>query len=960
MLNSTIGAIEEHLSVMRTAATDSSADLVMQTQMMRDAQSSPAAALAAAIAGGGRRGGGGGAGAALAAAAGGGAASFGSGPFAPGTAGADATAIIGFVRRWWGAVHWTIMGVNETLATAGPALAAAGAAALVGQQANERLTARGQAISTTAEALGGVSGFGMTAGQYLGVGNALQRYQNLAEGGVYELPGAAINALKSGAGSSPFLQMGLNTVAMVDRGVANMGLNMQAKGTMGTLASALGGGTGDLQAFGDVGANLGNMFLGLAPHLPGVGGDYLAGLKGITGLLSGGIGFLNQTHMGDVLGAGLSFEAAARVGKPLLGLAGRGIGVLGRGVYGAGSALAEAGLGSAAGDVGLGTMSAGMGLGGIANVLGALTGPEVGAMGVSAFLASKLWAGSVSPAQRQISALQASVNQAGYTGAWQPLGHAITTAAGLSAAPPLQKGVGAPSATEQMQMGADQTASSFIRFGQMGPTAQSVYQQGAQGFTGQMKDLLQSGPQLVTLLQGLGMHGVTMAQAFQIAQHSLLDLGHAFGSTGKLTGTAQQMVKNYTAALAPMTQNAGGFGAAIAAQSILSSPQMKDLSTVNQSMDSMTQIMTGGPAAMSALVQLLGGTPTTKPPKKAGMDLPIPPAYRQMAQALTSFTTSGSAAAWQTFAGPQGLVTAQQQNLDQLRTAMSLGAVTEPQAQGLAGFQLLQMLPLAKKSPAALSMLMQQGAQMGIGASGPGGGYYQPGVSQKENYQNAVQAFSQIADNSQQANSAMNQMTENLSNLPQMAQQFSQGLNADMMSQRVAAAATDMAKLQDSVKTGPRGKVTFDTGALTSFVSEMRKSGIQGGNAIKARGCRPERRRLTAGPRLDRCRAQQGPAEAAGPGRYQPDPGPDGRAARQDPRGECPVSRRGRGAGRRQRYQGQERHRRGDPALLRHRYAGNGPRVGPDHLRHRDRGQPRRAHEPRGPVRHAGSRLRRR
>ena len=60
---------------------------------------------------------------------------------------------------------------------------------------------------------------------------------------------------------------------------------------------------------------------------------------------------------------------------------------------------------------------------------------------------------------------------------------------------------------------------------------------------------------------------------------------------------------------------------------------------------------------------------------------------------------------------------------------MTLGAIGQRGAAGLAGFQIQQMLPMAKKSPAALAMLMQQGQQMGIG------GYYDTSKSQAQNYQ---------------------------------------------------------------------------------------------------------------------------------------------------------------------------------------------------------------------------------
>ena len=58
---------------------------------------------------------------------------------------------------------------------------------------------------------------------------------------------------------------------------------MQQRGSWGEISAALGGGTGYLRQFGDVGANIGNTLLNLAPNLPGVGEDYLGALKGGTG-----------------------------------------------------------------------------------------------------------------------------------------------------------------------------------------------------------------------------------------------------------------------------------------------------------------------------------------------------------------------------------------------------------------------------------------------------------------------------------------------------------------------------------------------------------------------------------------------------------------------------------------------------------------------------------------------------
>jgi hypothetical protein len=64
-------------------------------------------------------------------------------------------------------------------------------------------------------------------------------------------------------------------------------------------------------------------------------------------------------------------------------------------------------------------------------------------------------------------------------------------------------------------------------------------------------------------------------------------------------------------------------------------------------------------------------------------------------------------------------------------------------------------------------------------------------------------------------------MAVNLSRLPQVAQQFSQSMNANVMSQRVAQAAQDMVKIQDAAKVGK-----IDTSGLKNWVSQLQQAGV--------------------------------------------------------------------------------------------------------------------------------------
>ncbi|HSR23475.1 MAG TPA: hypothetical protein VLW53_07980, partial [Candidatus Eisenbacteria bacterium] len=701
------------------------------------------------------------------------------------------------VAFWAGAIA-------EFAATAVPALVAAGAATLVGMQGAQDIYGRAKAISAAAGSIG--PAYGQSVSSYIGTSGALGRYQDQARGGVYDLAGLGISFLNSGKGT--FGQFGTDTLAMIDRGAADMLINYQARqASGGGLGGMLGDGSKWLRRYGDLGSNLGDVLMNMAPYEAGIGGDVLQGLVGATGFLKQA----SQDIPGPLLGALMAVEGGHRWGKAALsgeGLLGR---VLGLGKAGGiGGLLGKAGGALAEGaPLGSGLESLGFGLSGIGGGLAEFGGPISIAAALSAYGMSYLASTMPTAAQRRVAGLQAGIGQAGFSAALTPLAQALVTTQGLAAKGP----AGGLAALQQVQ-----TPYEIGRFGPgITPTYRDTYNAASQGFAQTTADLVNAGPQLVDALKKAGLKSVSMADAFQIAQNALLDTSHAFGKDGKLTKTALTMVAGYETALKPMTQSGGGFNAAIAAGQIMGSPAMKDLANVNQVMDQATGIMTGGPAGMAALFGMLGGTPTTI--TRGGRRLRAP-ALSAMAGALTSFTTAGGAAAWNTFAGQNGLISTEQQNLDQLRTYMTLNALSLPQARGIAGFQLQQLLPMAKNSPAGLAMLMQQGQQMGIG------GYYDPSKSQAQNYQDMVRSTSQVADNVHKVNRDMNHAVVAASNLPKTAAQFSQSIGADIQSKLAAAASADVVKLKTALGHAGSGALIGD------LVSQFRTAGFKAGPAL--------------------------------------------------------------------------------------------------------------------------------
>lgn len=795
MATDSMGRMEEHLVVIKRNTADSSADLMMQTQALRDnadahhaAAGAVAAFSAARAAGGGRGGGGGGWGAAAAgtaagAAAGGGGGGGGGGGFVPWRGGGAAAV------RFWG------MMAAEVGATVIPALTAAGAAALVGVQSVEAMVPRFKAIQTTSEALGGA--FNMTTGKFLGGGSALQNAQNAFQGGGYDIAGNLLSIIQGGAGKG-FISMGEQTLGMLSRGTSQMAVNFNQGGLGKKLSDALGGGPEYLRQFGDIGANLGNTLLNVAPNLPGVGGDLLSTLSGGTGALS----MLTRNIPGPLIGGLLSYEAASRWGPALAGgkgLIGRMLGL--KGVGGIGGMIGKAG-GFLAERAPLGSALEGLGFGmsGLGGGLAAMGGPVLGALGLSAYLGSKLYSSMPSSAERRMGALQAGIGAAGFSGAWQPLAKAVTTATGLQGLSP------AEIAASARGVGAAETPGAMMRFGPMGQTAVDIYRNAATGFAQQMGDLVNSGPQLQSALKKAGLKGVGMADAFQIAQNALLDVTHAFGKDGKLTQAAQQQVTAYAKVIAPMTQSPGAFGAAVGAQTIMSQGAMQQLSKVNAAMDSYQAIIAGGPTGASALAAGAGAAP-------AGA----------IAKGLTGYGTPASAAAWQAFASTSsthpGFITQMQSFGDQMRTYLTLGTATLGQTKGFSASELQRILPQAKQSPAALAMLMQQGAAAGVT------GYYDPSKSQAQNYKDVAASLHSAAYSSAQFKQNMDVVTRKTANIPAVAAQFADATAATVQSQRMAKVAQDAIAIKGGVKVQIHA---------ADIVSQLRAAGVQGGAALKA------------------------------------------------------------------------------------------------------------------------------
>ena len=699
--------------------------------------------------------------------------------------------------------HLITMFTMESLSTILPAAVAAGAAGAAGLQGGTNLYTTGTSLYNATEALGGA--YGKTFGSYLGLGSQFQADQNMANGGVYGIMGGVLNL--AGQGKNAFGSMGVQTIAMIDRGIADMVLNNR----MGAVAGALSGGTSDLRSFGDIGANIGDTLLNMAPALPGIGPDLLGGLKGITGAASWVTG---HTPTG-LLGAGLAAEAGYRWGDLVLA-GGKMPWFLGGKQFGGMAGLAERlGLGTVGGEGAEASGLAGvLGGGGI----GAVTAP----LALEAYLVNKL-ATTKTPAEAAVAASQSAIASSFGANAWTPLAHALyqgtagsNEQAFITAHPHILPGT-SPQGLLPGARGGGSVRQALAQQAAGFP----VFAQEAQSAAQQMGELVASGPNAVKALQQLGYKGTTLSQAFDIMTEAMVPMAD-IGKGGKINAQGAQLMKQFMQTYAPMTGTSGGaILEAASAQDVMSNSAMQSLSKINSAMDSYASVMMGG---MSTAAQ--GTTARAGLPSGFGQALGTGPFTAAGSSAWTQFTTGTSTL--------PGVISSLQSSMDQLRTFLTLGALNSEQGGQLGAYQVQQDLTPVQRSGsgAALAMLMQQARQAGI----PGVGLYNTGQSFAKNFAAFSKAINAASPGLAGATGLENTGTEKLANLPQIASNLinSQSGTSPLQLQQTTDAAKAADALQQAVAQygAPGAKLTPQVSQpLSALVASlMAGGGVTGSN----------------------------------------------------------------------------------------------------------------------------------
>lgn len=654
-------------------------------------------------------------------------------------AGAAATrAAIGF--RLWGfglgltrnALHWVVAGSAEFLAVAIPAFVAAGAAAAVMAQGAQNAYVHLSAVYAATEATANV--FHQTAGQYLGLGDALQKAQNAANPHVYELLGAGLNIAKTAAGG--FVSEGTQVVGVLDNFAAKVTAEMQ--GALGSqLHSLLAGGVRDLTQFGQVLGNVGHAVINLAGDMPGLAHVLLDIVDGASRLLlafsglpaiiiTGAMAFEEFNRWGSLVVSMLArlvggtaelqggFFTLTRFGSVIQNLAS---GVM----IGAGKVTTAVGdwvasLGNLA--VGFGVVDGEMAAFDAQTVaVGtavAATGAEISGFGK----AMVTTAGEITVAEAafgvgfvaaMVGLIAVTHNVQGATQAWiSSINQAVASANNMKVlgtiASELTAVTGRQAETQKalnnVYSGAQPVVGAYAR-------AVGDAQQRVTAFQNEQQHLSTS---LNNVMAGIGFlsrtYGTTFVGALELANQAGVHLSQGITGTGVAATDARVKIANYVAGLEAMgatTSTVGHDVTLLGIQSALASSHVQQL---QQAFSSFVTNMTGGTSNLAALnesIRNIGSVSQSSAGQLGQFGGTIKLTTGQAASALRSFGAVGSQV-WQNF--DSALSGSASQLVQWFQLAGTEGAITGPQfAKGVmdivASFQ-----QVASKSPAARAQLV--------------------------------------------------------------------------------------------------------------------------------------------------------------------------------------------------------------------------------------------------------------
>jgi hypothetical protein len=628
-----------------------------------------------------------------------------------------------------GALHWLIAGFAELAAVVIPATIAIGAWAAVWAQGATNVANHMQAVYATAESLANMGG--QTAGQMVGLGDALQKAQNAANPDVYQALGAAIEVAREHSGG--LVQAGLQLGRVFDTFSAKVVSDFAKGGALsGPLDSLTSHMVQDATGIGQVFGNLGHILLSLGSQMPGLAEVLLATLGGILhigvdivdmadkfriagiSVITLAMGFEEFNRWGSLVTSGLtrmglgtaevtgnffSLTRAAGVLKNILGVVPAVIGRVGQGIEALGANIPYAGYGieqfgakvrGAADEVTAGI--AGMGT---ATTIGVAVG--VAAIGVMIYELQT----AKSSAQKFADGLQQIADKASNLNALNVLGSNFAQLTGE-----LHQ-----QTTAYSQLNTQTThsleASKYL----------SAYQNELHNEIGQTNSALGStSQQFVTVAA----HASSLANTYHTSLTGALLLADEAGVHLNQTLTApewalaQLKIANLVQGFKSMGAPIGAAGNDVLMLGIQSGLAASEVSKVNQAADEFMTNLTGGTSGVATFNQSLAnmGSVVGHVQNNLGQFTgQFSLAQQQFASSLTSFTGKG-AQAWVNF--NQVVGSTAPQIIDWLRTAGAEGAIAGLQFTKAVLAMTEQLVPFASKSKIAQSELLGLAQDAGL------------------------------------------------------------------------------------------------------------------------------------------------------------------------------------------------------------------------------------------------------
>jgi hypothetical protein len=322
-----------------------------------------------------------------------------------------------------------------------------------------------------------------------------------------------------------------------------------------------------------------------------------------------------------------------------------------------------------------------------------------------------------------------------------------------------------------------------------------------------------------------GVYHTSLPGAMELATEAGVKLANGIRGSGMAAQIARIKIADLTEGYKAMGQPAGAVGQDMTALAIQSELAATKVSALNSAWDDFMSNLTGGTSGLASLDQGLKNmanisdtTKFTLSNSLKGADVSV----RQFAASLTSFTGKGSQA-WQNF--NQVVGSSMPQMIDWLRTAGAEGAISGRKFQSGVLDMVSALIPLASKSRTARTEILGLAKEAGLNID-----TWPKLVAAVKNGNDKISSLGAIVD----------QATQKMGNMAQVAQALGNDLQQDVVSAMNAAifktsgAARAMTIYAQDIRNGTSSTAAGEGArrALIRDLEDARESAEQARNMI--------------------------------------------------------------------------------------------------------------------------------